>query len=291
MRLFLPIMSMAFGVLFPASLHAEPSSRPGAIEAIPFEQLSDRALGAAGQRALAIVPEQWNHAETDHFVIHFQSSFIATPVAVEAEFYYRFITNDLGVKPPEGGSKNHIYLFEDVNQWAAFVRTVELEEWTGAVKIEHELFVPRNPKIRFKGHALGHEVAHLLVHRYLGTHLPLWLEEGYAEDVGLRAHIAFHRARGYGARPWSAALENPMPLSELTTLQAYPATEEIGRFYLQSYRLVRMLNRFGEEERFRKLLKQCAEGTPFERALSDAYGSRWSSLRDLEEDFKKELAR
>ena len=277
------------GLLLPA--HAEPAARPGAIEAIPFGQLSDRTLGEAGRRALAIVPEQWNHAETEHFVIHFQNTFIATPVALEAEFYFRFITADLDVKPPEGEGKSHLYLFEDAAQWAAFVRDVELEEWTGAVNIGGELFVPRNPKIRFKGHALGHEVSHLLVNRYLGRHLPLWLGEGYAEDVGLRGYIAFNRARGYGARPWSAALENPLPLRELTALQSYPAGGEIGRFYLQSYKLVRFLNPFGQQERFRKLLRECAGGTPFESALSRAYGTRWSSLSDLEEDFQKELAR
>src|ERR1700753_4142935 len=67
----------------------------GAITEIPFQNLSDRNLTALGQAAMSIHPNDWKHAETTNFIYHFFHGFIAAPVSVEAEFYYRVISKDL----------------------------------------------------------------------------------------------------------------------------------------------------------------------------------------------------
>src|SRR5436853_5636576 len=62
---------------------------------IDFSQLSERDPNPLGEKALSIHPDQWKHSETDHFIYHFEHTFVATPVAVEAEFHYRVINKEL----------------------------------------------------------------------------------------------------------------------------------------------------------------------------------------------------
>ncbi|HWL54221.1 MAG TPA: hypothetical protein VNQ90_17405 [Chthoniobacteraceae bacterium] len=263
------------------------------LKEIAFSDLSDRTIAEAGRQALAMRPEAWKHAETEHFVLHFRERSVAAPVAVEAEFYYRILLSDLKLSPTPSDGKSHIYLFDDPREWSLFASDASLEVWTGAAKIGGELFVPRDSARRFKGHELGHEIAHLIVRRHLGEHLPLWLEEGYAEEVATRGYAAFYRARGYRAKPRAGALPAPpVPLAELTARTGYPAdTAEAHLFYRQAHRLAWFLNAFGDEAHFRQLLTLCAKGEPFESALRRAYGSRWASLDALEVDFLAELAR
>ena len=251
---------------------------------IPLSQVTQQDLSLQGQRALSIRPREWHHAETPHFVLHFFHSFIAAPVSVEAEFYDRYITADLGVAmnldAPAG--KSHLYLFETQADWSVFCQTVSLEPWTGAVTIGNSLFVPRYPEFKWKGNALGHEIAHLLMHRSVGTQLPLWLEEGYAEDVSDRGYKTFYRARGYQALPRESASPGWIPLARLTAFKTYPDAAEVTAFYRESRSLTAFLIREAGKERFLELFKAMAGGTPFQTAL----GSRWNSLDALEGAFK-----
>jgi len=267
---------------------------PNTIATVPFERLSDKNITVDGRRALAIRPGEWKHTETEHFVIHFFHTFIAAPVTVEAEFYYRYITADLSVSQQNsafagGTGKTHIYLFESQEDWALFRKTAWLEEWTGAVNIDGALFVPRYPEFKWKGNALGHEIAHLLVKRFVGSRLPLWLNEGYAEDVSSRGYSAFYRARGYTAHPLELMSPGFMPLARLTSLPAYPPEADIKTFYRESRSLTAFLSADGNKSRFLKMFTAMAQGAPFTYALNDAYGSRWSSLDALEVEFKKQM--
>lgn len=266
----------------------------GALTAVPFEQLSDKAITIDGRRALAIRPTEWKHAETPHYVLHFFHSFIAAPVSLEAEFYFRYILADLGVNEQDAGTalrkgKVHVYLFEKQEDWSQFRQTAFLESWTGAVHIDGALFVPRYPEFKWKGNALGHEIAHELVSRYIGTRLPLWLKEGYAEDVSTRGYSTFHRARGYFSLPRASQIPSWIPLARLTTLTAYPGEAEVASFYAESHALCLFFGRDNGHAPFVKLLTQMAQGMPFPMALREAYGSRWISLDTLETEFKKHL--
>ena len=50
--------------------------------------------------------------------------------------------------------------------------------------------------MKWKGNTLGHEVTHLVVDRFFGAGVPLWLNEGYAEY----AAVAVLRGVSPGAR-------------------------------------------------------------------------------------------
>ena len=271
----------------PASLDA-----PYTLATVPFERLTDKAITVDGRRALAIRPEQWKHAETEHFVIHFFRTFLAAPVSVEAEFYYRYILADLEASQQTrthagGGGKPHIYLFESREDWVAFRNAAFLESWTGAVHIDGALFVPRYPEFKWKGTALGHEISHLMVSLFVGTRLPLWLSEGYAEDVSSRGNSAFYRARGYLAQPRELIAPGFIPLARLTSLTAYPLEGDVKTFYRESRSLTAFLSGGGNKARFLKMFTAMAQGAPFSLAWKEAYGSRWSSLDAMELEFRK----
>ncbi|MDP9292416.1 MAG: hypothetical protein M3O82_08650, partial [Verrucomicrobiota bacterium] len=142
---------------------------------IPFEKLSDQNLGALGRAALQIRKGDWKHAETTNFVYHFFSSFTATPVSVEAEYYYRTIAKDLGRDTSQWERKSHIFIFEKPEDWRMFQTNARLDPWTGGIHQGGELFLPRDPQFKWKGNTLGHEIAHLVIYRFFGNGVPLWL--------------------------------------------------------------------------------------------------------------------
>src|SRR3989475_11415945 len=98
-------MSILFATAAVAQIN-ESSSLPE----IEFSQLSQRDPNPLGEKALAIHPEQWKHAETEHFIYHFVHSYVATPVSVEAVFHYRVIAKELVRAQPAVGIKSHIYI-------------------------------------------------------------------------------------------------------------------------------------------------------------------------------------
>src|SRR5436309_14969169 len=89
-----------------------PSQDLNAVPDVEFSRLSQRDPNPLGQKALAIHPEQWKHAETEHFIYHFADPFTVTPVSVEAEFHYRVVAKTLQREQPSGDTKSHIYIFQ-----------------------------------------------------------------------------------------------------------------------------------------------------------------------------------
>ena len=285
---------MLFRSLFAVSLLAalagaqSPGPRPGALAEVPLGQLKDRHLTPLGQAALTIRPNDWKHSETQNFVYHYFQSFIAAPVSVEAEFYYRIIARELEKETTGWERKCHIFIFETAEDWTQFQKKGSLDPWTGGIHTNGELFIQRNPQLRWKGSALAHEIAHLVVHRFFGAGVPLWLNEGYAEYAGVRGYATFHRARGYTARPRAQAVDPARYLSiaELTNAASYPGNvAEIATFYDEAERLVRFLS-MTDKRGFSVLFEALSRGRSFESALAIGFGARFNDLAGLERDFQ-----
>ncbi len=261
---------------------------------VPFTHLSDRTISALGQAALAVRgATEWKHAESARFVYHFYQSHVAAPVAVEAEFYYGSITRDLGKDTAQWERKCHIFLFERPEDWQSFQRRGRLDPWTGGLHVQGELFLLRNPQFKWKGHTLGHEVTHLVLHRFYGNGVPRWLHEGFAEYAGVRGYAAFYRARGFSARPTSRSVDPArfLPLGQLTSMLDYPAEPEaVLTFYTESERLVRFLVA-ADKRGFALFLEGIAQGNRIETALMKGFGNRFPSLEVLEREFKPYAAK
>lgn len=254
---------------------------------IEFSQLSQRDPNPLGEKALAIHPEQWKHAETEHFIYHFVHSYVATPVSVEAEFHYRVIAKELQRDQPPGDIKSHIYIFERPEDWQQFQGFGKLEPWTGGIHSQGSLFIQRNPQYKFSGNLLGHEIVHLIVHRFYSEGVPCWLNEGLAQYISKGAHASYQRARGYIAKPHSDAIAagDLIPLPMLLGMTS-PPNDRVDTFYDESERLVRFLATT-DKTSFLALLDALGRHQPFEIAFARIYVAKFASVAVLEEKFRE----
>jgi Peptidase MA superfamily len=256
-----------------------------ALPEIEFAKLSQCDLNPLGAKALAIHPEQWKHAETEHFIYHFTRSFVATSVSVEAEFHYRVVAKELEREQPPGDTKSHIYIFDRPEDWALFQTMGQLEQWTGGIHSAGSLFIKRDPRSRFAGNTLGHEIAHLIMHRFYSEGVPRWLDEGFAQYVSKGARASYQRARGYIAKPHSRSITaaDLIPLKTLLALTTVP-NDHVETFYDESERLVRFL--VEEDKRtFLLLLDSLGKHQPFDAAFARIYAGRFANPSVLEERF------
>ena len=259
----------------------------------PLSAIADRSTTVLGVKALSIRSSEWKHAETANFVYHYLHETTARPVASEAEFYYRVIAQEMEKDTRQWERKCHIFIFEDEADWRQFQTVGGLEPWTGGIHAQGELFLPRYPQQRFKGNALAHEVTHLVVFRFFGAGVPLWLNEGLAEYTASRWYSSYMRARGYTAHPRSVSVapENFIPLATLTTLYTYPAADNaVLTFYSESERLVRFLSS-ADKHGFAGFLESMGRGARFESALDKAFGKRFLNPEALETEFKPYAAK
>jgi Peptidase MA superfamily len=283
--LALVITALSLGLV--SAAEEEPAPGLNALSELAFSALSQIDPNPLGAQALALHPEQWKHAETEHFVYHYVHSYVATPISVEAEFHFRVIAAELGHETMPGGTaKSHLYIFEKPEEWETFQTVAQIEPWTGGIHSRGSLFIVRDPANKFANNSLGHEIAHLVVFRLYQRPLPRWLEEGFAEYVSRITRASYQRARNYIAHPRSLSIprERLIPLRDLIALQDYPAPTQIDVFYRESERLVRFLAA-SDRNAFLALVDSIAHGESFETALSRQYGARFFDLADLENKF------
>jgi hypothetical protein len=275
----------AMSILFATSAVAQ-INESSSLPEIEFSQLSQRDPNSLGEKALAIHPEQWKHAETDHFIYHFVDSYVATPVSVEAEFHYRVIAKELERDQPAGDVKSHIYIFERPEEWQQFQVFGNLEPWSGGIHSAGSLFIQRNPAYKFSNNLLGHEIVHLVLHRFYADGIPCWLNEGFAQFISKDAQASYQRARGYVSKPHSDAIapQDLIPLSVLTAA-THPFSDRVHIFYDESERLVRFLAAT-DKPAFLALLDALARHQPFESALPRSYPGKFANTASLEEKFR-----
>jgi Peptidase MA superfamily len=282
---FLPVL-VALSVSVSAALAQAPTPGLNALPEVEFAKLSQHDPNPLGAKALAIHPEQWKHGETEHFVYHFVDSYVVTPIAVEAEFHYRVVTKELQREQPAANTKSHVYIFQKPADWQQFQSAGKLEPWTGGIQSQGSLFIVRDPSYKFSNNTLGHEIAHLVLHRYYPDGVPIWLNEGFAQYVSKGAQASYYRARNYSAkaRSQTIAAEKLFPLATLATM-SYPGSEEVETFYDESEKLVRFLVAT-DKTSFLNFLDAMGRHQPFESALFQTFGTKFLSVAALEEKFR-----
>ena len=273
--------------ILPLTAEDLPVTGLSALPEVEFSHLSQRDPNPLGEKALAINPEQWKHGETEHFIYHFVHSYVVTPISVEAEFHYRVVAKELEREQPSGDTKSHIYIFERPEDWQQFQAFGNLEKWTGGIHSQGSLFIQRNPAYKFTNNVLGHEIAHLILHRFYSDGVPCWLNEGFAQYVSKGAHASYQRARGYIAKPHSQAIaaQDLIPIAALVAM-THPPSDRVEIFYDESERLVRFLA-LTDKPSFLALLDALGRHQPFETAFLRTYAGKFSSAAMLEEKFRE----
>ncbi|MEO6871204.1 MAG: hypothetical protein ABI233_03170 [Chthoniobacterales bacterium] len=194
-------------------------------------------------------------------------------------------------KPEPDGRKSHIYIFDRPEDWAEFQKAGELEPWTGGIQSSGSLFVQRDPSYKFSGHALGHEIAHLLIYRYDGRNVPTWLNEGFAEYVSRNSRASYQRARGYFAKPHSSSIApgQLIPINLLMTYDRAP-NDRVDSYYDETERLVRFLAQ-ADHVRFLALMTALSAEERFDPALLRIYAGVFASRADFDAKFRAYTAK
>jgi hypothetical protein len=277
--------------ILPLAAQDQAASGLNSLPEIEFSQLSQRDPNPLGEKALAIHPEQWKHGETEHFIYHFVHGYVVTPVSVEAEFHYRVVAKELERGQPSTDTKSHIYIFERPEDWQQFQTFGQLEKWTGGIHSAGSLFIQRDPRYKFSGNVLGHEIVHLVMHRFYTDGIPCWLDEGLAQYISKGAHASYQRARGYISKPHSQSI-GAGDLIPIVTLVAitHPPSDRVETFYDESERLVRFLAST-DKRSFLAFLDALARHQPFETALPRIYAGTFPNPSVLEGKFREYAAK
>jgi hypothetical protein len=257
------------------------------LQDVDLSELSQQDNNPLGIAALALHPGDWKHAEGEHFIYHYTRSFVASRAAVEAEFNFRLVAKELEKEEPASDRKSHLYIFDRPEDWAEFQKAGELERWTGGIHSAGSLFLLRDPRYRFSGHTLGHEIAHLIIYRCYGSNIPCWLNEGFAEYVSRNSRASYQRARGYLAKPlsYSFAPGEVIPLEQLMVM-AHPPNERVETYYDESERVVRFLVQT-DKSRFLNLLDALGRKETFDDAFARVYAGTFASRADFEEKVRE----
>ena len=282
------LRAIVSAILFAASaLHAQTPATTAGLTDIDAARINRSTMSPLAVVALA-GKSDWKHAETTNFIYHFSERAAADAIATESEFFYRVIARELERDTSQWEHKAHIFVFESDHDWKAFQSRGQLDPRSGGIHSAGSLFLRRRGASILNDETLAHEIAHLVIGRFFGSGVPLWLNEGFAENSAIRCRAAFFRARGYNAKPRfrSVTAETYIPLTELTSLGAYPAdTVKMFAFYDQSEKLTRFLMGV-DRKNFASLLDGLSKGNRFETALSKSYGSRFISLDAFEKEFR-----
>jgi hypothetical protein len=280
----------------PASIFARPAATPaGPPREVPlvekkWEDLANHHVSSPGQKALALNPDKWKHAETPNFILHYRRITEAQKVAREIEYDIWFIARTLGAKPESYAKRSHVFVFEDEEEWRQFLASTEAPSWFGSFARGDELFLNvrrMSTTGRFDSYLLAHETTHAVVSRlYPRRDWPLWLNEGFAEYM---AGASVAARKNQTLKRHQQTLEGAdLPLETLIAMQEYPGTtEEVARLYRTSEKLIRFLMSEGTNAQFIGWLNRILAGTDFEAAVLAEYGGRFKDF----ETFKKKLER
>ena len=128
-----------------------------------------------------------------------------------------------------------------------------------------------------------HELMHLALEDAVGgRHVPAWFNEGlavlFADENGLDRQRVLFNATISGTL---------LPLADLD--RGFPSDHfDVNIAYAESVDFVAFLRKKSDDLRFARMIARVREGQPFERAITDAYGS---DLRKLEFQWRGTLER
>lgn len=184
--------------------------------------MDSRLLLPRGRQALDLPGMKWRHAETDHFVVHFEQEIFARKVARMAEFFFAYIADDLTGATDRLEGRSHIFIFRLEKDWKTFRAESEgVSEWAFSFVAGPAMFLQQAKDTTSSGDALAHEMTHLVVNRFLPSRLPPWLNEGIAEYYEEFAYPAFKGIKK-SRRTQFPRMKTIYRLRELFEATAYP---------------------------------------------------------------------
>lgn len=273
-------------VLLPLAVEA--AREEGGWTEVGADAMDVALLDERAKRLLQGDGYSWRHAQTDHFVLHFDSGIFASKVARLAEFYYGYISADLAGAKDRMEGRSHIFIFRKEREWKEFMARDGggVSEWAFSFVSGPAMYLQQAGDTSSSMDVLGHEMTHLVMNRFFTHRLPLWLNEGIAEwyeEFAWSAYKGVKKSR----RAQFKRMTRPLPLDPLMRSVAYPQpAEAVHLFYETSKALVGFLQLgAGKPDAFVPYLNDIASGMNPNAALEKHYG--YASVAALEKDFAK----
>ena len=255
----------------------------------PWAALANQEVSANGQTALAVRPGAWLHGESPHFIIHYRRITEAKRVALEIEFHLAYVAKNLGAGPERYARKSHVFIFEDERDWKTFIAQTTIPPWTASFAYGDELFLNvRNGNTgTFDSQTLAHETTHAVVARlYPGKRWPLWLSEGFAEQMSGQSVGA--RMGQYNPRLLQRFQVATVPLDLLTSMTVYPPdTLQVAALYQSAEKLVRFLMVNNPPERFTKLIDALLDDEDLAAAVPKIYPDRYPTYAAFQQAYAR----
>ena len=267
-------------------------------DAIQFEQktwdtLANHDVGRDGEIALAVRPAAWLHGETPNWVVHYRRITEAKRVALEIDFHIGFVGKFLGAKSEQLAKKGNVFVFEDEKDWKEFIGKASAEtgvsSWAASFAYGSDLFlnVREGNTGMFNSQRLAHETTHAIVARLYGHRSPpLWLSEGFAEEMSGRSVGA--RMGQFNQRALQRLQLASLTPDQLTELKVYPTEmNAVWQLYQSSEKLVRFLMTDAPADRFPKLFEAMVNGDDLATGLQKFYADKYPTY----DAFKQRFAR
>ena len=258
------------------------------LEEKKLETLSRKDTDALGAQALAIAPQKWKHAETEHFIVHYRRATEAQKVVREVEYDCWLTGRVLGATKEQYARKSHIFVFQDEREWAQFRHDSEVMEWSASFAHGDDLYLHVGGMGEgFDSGILAHETAHAVVARlYPGRRWPRWLNEGLAEYMATASVATRKQLYLKGLqRDLSEATLDPVPLAAIVD---YPKDrEEVTRFYQSSEKFVRFLMTQWPPERFPRFVDEILAGTAVDAAIMKIYGDQTKDYAEFLKQYRR----
>jgi len=261
---------------------------------LPDDHSREVPFGARG--AELIKDGTWKHAQTEHFFVHFRGNAEAGLTVQYVEGAYTVLMRLLNLDPQRGQSRSHIFVMP-ADEWKAYKAAQGLSPQLAGFAYKTELFLGASADglARIETiQVLCHEITHAILARfYRDQNLPLWLNEGLAEYIGLRT-IQAKGVLGAGSRyqKWSDKImalltRTPDPVMDVEKVFARvrygdrTSPDRTVAFYANSQKCVRTLIEKLPVDRFATFFNALAAGNQPNVALTLAYGKQCGSVQDF----------
>ncbi len=262
----------------------------------PWDQLANHDVGESGNVALGLRPTAWLHGETPSWIIHYRRITEAKRVALEIDFHITFVAKFLGAQPGQLAHKANVFVFEDEKDWKEFMSKAtqfsNVSPWASSFAYGEDLFLNvRNGTTGiFDSQTLAHETTHAVVARvYPRKRCPLWLNEGFAEEMSGRSVGA--RMGQFNQRMLQRFHAASLTPDQLTAMTTYPTDlPAVAQLYQSAEKLVRFMMTDAPADRFPKLFELLVNGEDLGAAIPKVYPDKYATYDAFKDRFAR-LAR
>jgi hypothetical protein len=209
---------------------------------------------------------------------------------------YTLLMRLLNLDPQRGPSRSHVFVMPP-DEWKSYKASKDLAPQLAGFAYKTELILGASADglARIESiQVLCHEVSHAILARfYRDQRLPLWLNEGLAEYIGLRTIQAKGvltgtlRYQAFSTQIMAALArkpDQPMDVTKVFTrvrLGNRTSPDRAVAFYANSQKCVRALLEKLPVERFATFLNALAAGNEPNVAFTLAYGKQCGSVEDF----------